>query len=428
MKINLFKKLAVLSLLGLGIGGLVSCNPTGETVVEVKTGTVDLKFESSQGTVTASKKEGNVGDTITLTVTPAEGYHVVSVTANGTALTGPNYAFELQEGTNVVRAEFAKDPTIALAANAQAFKAHLTYELTATVADAPVQNYVVKFTHNAGDNLTGTTEGNKFTFKATATGSYKIQAGAYENAQATTAFATATFDLTVAQGQETYNLVLDTTNVKKEYKQGEKFTAAGLGVKKEFKVDGTKVSESDLSASEVTFDIPEGTEFTEVKDVEITVSDVEEVATPAKFTVTVGADYLWQLKQTFKQFATEGYENLVVSGGKLYDTSFVAPNAFIDLAVGQAFVSEQVTQSGNTLDVVGKYDFEIADDEAGTVSATYRNYARNAYSNTGVYAKDYAKGYKNLGLFVDYDEATIDQIFTGLTYDETEKEDYTGLV
>ena len=81
MKLKLFKKIAVLSLLGLGIGGLASCNPSGEgggggQVEPVKTGTVDFRYESSKGTVTADKTEGNVGDIVTLTVTPNEGYSI----------------------------------------------------------------------------------------------------------------------------------------------------------------------------------------------------------------------------------------------------------------------------------------------------------------------------------------------------------------
>ena len=417
MKINLFKKLAVLSLLGLGIGGLVSCNPTGETVVEVKTGTVDLKFESSQGTVTASKKEGNVGDTITLTVTPADGYHVVSVTANGTALTGPNYAFELQEGTNVVRAEFAKDPTIALAANAQAFKAHLTYELTATVADAPVQNYVVKFTHNAGDNLTGTTEGNKFTFKATATGSYKIQAGAYENAQATTAFATTTFDLTVAQGVEKYSLVLDTAAAKTAYKQGETFTSAGLAVKKEFSVDGTKVSEQALTLSEVNISLAEGYMFTEVGEVSVTVSDVEEVAEAATFKVNVAEDKEWQVRNVLNNLRSKGfvhYEAVTVEGQtalvpvEIYD----AEGRFFATCAGdgetwQVYYEGKFESGGKSYDEV----FHIEVDSKGVATAQY--FAQDWYAD----ADDvdiFARGETNKGLFSDF----TDEIAAALTYDQ----------
>lgn len=430
MKTKLFKKLAVLSLIGLGIGGLASCGGTGESdkpIVEPdKTGTVKLNFDNTQGNVTASATEGKVGTAITLTVTPNEGYSVKEVKANNAVLAGPNYAFELVEGENTVVVTFTKNPTISLAASAEAFKAHLTYTLTATVNDAPVQNPVVKFTDNASGAIEGSAEGNVFTFKATAAGKYKIQAQAYENATATTAFASATFDLEVVQGVEKYALVLDAANVKLEYKQGEAFTAAGLGVKKVFTVDGTKISESELTLSEVELSVEEGTVFTEVAPVEVTVKDVEEVAESAKFTVNVGADYLWQLKQQFKVFGAEGYETLVVSGGKLYDGAFVTPNAFINLTTNQAYIDEQVTQSGTTYKLVGKYDFEV--DAEGAVSATFRGWAENANANTNTFATDYAKGYRNYGLFMDYSEDQVDALFAGMTYDETEKEAYTGIV
>lgn len=77
-----------------------------DTSIAKKTGTVTLNFDSSKGTVTADKESGDVGDTITLTVTANDGFVVKEVKANDTVLTGPTYSFVLVEGVNTVEVTF----------------------------------------------------------------------------------------------------------------------------------------------------------------------------------------------------------------------------------------------------------------------------------------------------------------------------------
>lgn len=102
--------------------GLVACgpetNPTGGNTgvgttsspttqaPEVKKGTVVLSFDNNQGTVTADKTNGDVGQTVTLTITPNEGYEIDSVKANDKVLSGTTYSFKLVEGENNVEVTF----------------------------------------------------------------------------------------------------------------------------------------------------------------------------------------------------------------------------------------------------------------------------------------------------------------------------------
>ena len=74
----------------------------------VETGTVVIDTKIVNGTVTADKTSGNVGDTINLTITPNSGYEVDTVKANNVALTVENNkaSFTLVEGENLVTATF----------------------------------------------------------------------------------------------------------------------------------------------------------------------------------------------------------------------------------------------------------------------------------------------------------------------------------
>ena len=74
----------------------------------VETGTVVIDTKIVNGTVTADKTSGNVGDTINLTITPDSGYEVDTVKANNVALTVENNkaSFTLVEGENLVTATF----------------------------------------------------------------------------------------------------------------------------------------------------------------------------------------------------------------------------------------------------------------------------------------------------------------------------------
>ena len=74
----------------------------------VETGTVVIDTKIVNGTVTADKTGGVVGDTINLTITPDSGYEVDTVKANNVALTVENNkaSFTLVEGENLVTATF----------------------------------------------------------------------------------------------------------------------------------------------------------------------------------------------------------------------------------------------------------------------------------------------------------------------------------
>ncbi len=95
-------------------GGKYTFTVEGETTVsatfEAAVYNVDV-IQSRNGTVEADKTSGIYGDTVTVTVTPAEGYVVKSVTVNGTAITADSdgkYTFEIQEDS-VIQATFEQD-------------------------------------------------------------------------------------------------------------------------------------------------------------------------------------------------------------------------------------------------------------------------------------------------------------------------------
>ena len=58
-----------------------------EVTVERAAREVIVDSQIKNGTVTADKEEAYLGDTVTFTVTPAEGYEIASVPVNGAALT-----------------------------------------------------------------------------------------------------------------------------------------------------------------------------------------------------------------------------------------------------------------------------------------------------------------------------------------------------
>ena len=90
---------------GGNTGGGITSSPTTQAP-EVKKGTVVLSFDNNQGTVTADKTNGDVGQTVTLTITPNEGYEIDSVKANDKVLSGTTYSFKLVEGENNVEVTF----------------------------------------------------------------------------------------------------------------------------------------------------------------------------------------------------------------------------------------------------------------------------------------------------------------------------------
>ena len=74
----------------------------------VETGTVVIDTKIVNGTISADKTSGNVGDVVNLTITPDSGYEVDTVKANNVALTVENNkaSFTLVKGENLVTATF----------------------------------------------------------------------------------------------------------------------------------------------------------------------------------------------------------------------------------------------------------------------------------------------------------------------------------
>ncbi len=102
MKRKIIPVVALASCLILGgVSTITSCNSTQETK---KTGTVAVSTDN-HGTVVASKNSGEVGETITLTVTPNSGYELDTLTHNGTDIKASK-SFVLVEGENKVVATF----------------------------------------------------------------------------------------------------------------------------------------------------------------------------------------------------------------------------------------------------------------------------------------------------------------------------------
>lgn len=109
---------------GGNTGGSTTSSPTTQAP-EVKKGTVVLSFDNNQGTVTADKTNGDVGQTVTLTITPNEGYEIDSVKANDKVLSGATYSFKLVEGENNVEVTF----------KAKAVEPEVEYNITYTASE-----------------------------------------------------------------------------------------------------------------------------------------------------------------------------------------------------------------------------------------------------------------------------------------------------
>ena len=107
MKRKIIPVVALASCLILGgVSTITSCNNTQETK---KTGTVVVSTDN-HGTVVASKNSGEVGDEITLTVTPNSGYELDTLTHNGIDIKASK-KFTLVEGENKVVATFKETST-----------------------------------------------------------------------------------------------------------------------------------------------------------------------------------------------------------------------------------------------------------------------------------------------------------------------------
>lgn len=121
---------------GGNTGGSTTSSPTTQAP-EVKKGTVVLSFDNNQGTVTADKTNGDVGQTVTLTITPNEGYEIDSVKANDKVLSGTTYSFKLVEGENNVEVTFkakAVEPEVEYNVTYAASEDYDVKELSATKA------------------------------------------------------------------------------------------------------------------------------------------------------------------------------------------------------------------------------------------------------------------------------------------------------
>jgi len=121
---------------GGNTGGGITSSPTTQAP-EVKKGTVVLSFDNNQGTVTADKTNGDVGQTVTLTITPNEGYEIDSVKANDKVLSGTTYSFKLVEGENNVEVTFkakAVEPEVEYNITYAASEDYDVKELSATKA------------------------------------------------------------------------------------------------------------------------------------------------------------------------------------------------------------------------------------------------------------------------------------------------------
>ena len=121
---------------GGNTGGGITSSPTTQAP-EVKKGTVVLSFDNNQGTVTADKTNGDVGQTVTLSITPNEGYEIDSVKANDKVLSGTTYSFKLVEGENNVEVTFkakAVEPEVEYNITYAASEDYDVKELSATKA------------------------------------------------------------------------------------------------------------------------------------------------------------------------------------------------------------------------------------------------------------------------------------------------------
>ena len=121
---------------GGNTGGGITSSPTTQAP-EVKKGTVVLSFDNNQGTVTADKTNGDVGQTVTLSITPNEGYEIDSVKANDKVLSGTTYLFKLVEGENNVEVTFkakAVEPEVEYNITYAASEDYDVKELSATKA------------------------------------------------------------------------------------------------------------------------------------------------------------------------------------------------------------------------------------------------------------------------------------------------------
>lgn len=193
---------------GGNTGGGTTSSPTTQAP-EVKKGTVVLSFDNNQGTVTADKTNGDVGQTVTLTITPNEGYEIDSVKANDKVLSGTTYSFKLVEGENNVEVTF----------KAKAVEPEVEYNITYTASE----DYDVKEL-----SATKAKKGQTVTFKVEVKNENKELDEVKVNGTVLTAndgvysFVMGEADVAIAITLQTkVNLNLSITSDKQSYKEGD---------------------------------------------------------------------------------------------------------------------------------------------------------------------------------------------------------------
>lgn len=193
---------------GGNTGGGTTSSPTTQAP-EVKKGTVVLSFDNNQGTVTADKTNGDVGQTVTLTITPNEGYEIDSVKANDKVLSGTTYSFKLVEGENNVEVTF----------KAKAVEPEVEYNITYTASeDYTVTNLATK-----------ATKGTKVTFNIAVNDENKELSSIKANDVDCTLEEDGSYSFVMPEGdvaiaitlQTKVNLNLSITSDKQSYKEGD---------------------------------------------------------------------------------------------------------------------------------------------------------------------------------------------------------------
>lgn len=173
MKKKFLNVIALSALVGLGAITAVACgqdNPT-EDPTEV---TFKVTYDTGNYTVTGIKTDGyKEGETVSFTVTAAEGYEIISVSAGGTTLTGTNGSYSFTMGKESVKLTIAVEPVsvsykvtydagnyTVSGINADGYKEGDTVTFTVT----PSEGYLLKSVAAGGDTLTPSAEG-EYSFK-----------------------------------------------------------------------------------------------------------------------------------------------------------------------------------------------------------------------------------------------------------------------
>ena len=136
---------------------------------------------SENGTVTADKESYKAGDIVTLTVTPAEGYHLKSLTVQNEgqpvsvgsiAITGGQYSFEVESGLYTVNAEFAK-PIFTITMGE--WDLSNQYQGTITILNKTTDGTTVTTTGKQYTEASVTVRDQKPTFNSSGSGDFAMQ-------------------------------------------------------------------------------------------------------------------------------------------------------------------------------------------------------------------------------------------------------------